>query len=185
MARLELATLTRTITADALAHPTDLGPMLAKRHSVSRGTMSKQLKRLVDSGWLERTGITRPHFKPGVQREVTNEYAIAGLDEHTPWLRDIHPVLQLSPAVAHATASRVLNFIRTLPDAPIPARCRSRGAHNPWSTTLAPQVAAIVHGTTVLTIGFTLQANGSRRGRLASRKRSARVRRKRPPTSRR
>ena len=39
MARIELATLTRTITADVLAHPTDLGPMLAKRHSVSRGTM--------------------------------------------------------------------------------------------------------------------------------------------------
>ena len=31
MARLEFATLTRTITADALAHPTDLGPTLAKR----------------------------------------------------------------------------------------------------------------------------------------------------------
>ena len=30
MARLELATLTRTITADALAHPTDLGPMLTE-----------------------------------------------------------------------------------------------------------------------------------------------------------
>ena len=81
MARLELATLTRTITADALAHPTDLGPMLARRHSVSRGTMTKQLKRLVESGWLERNGVTRPQFKPGVQREVTTEYAVEGLDE--------------------------------------------------------------------------------------------------------
>ena len=131
MARLETATLTRTITADALAHPTDLGPMLARRHSVSRGTMTKQLKRLVDSGWLERTGVTRPHFKPGVQREVTNEYAIAGLDEHTPWLRDVHPVLQLSPAVAriaqhvfgellnnaidHAQAARVTVSVRQTP----------------------------------------------------------------------
>ena len=100
MARLELATLTRTITADALAHPTDLGPVLAKRHSVSRGTMTKHLRRLVESGWLERNGATRPHFKPGTQREVTTEYAVAGLDEHTPWLRDVHPVLQLTPAVA-------------------------------------------------------------------------------------
>ena len=131
MARLELATLTRTITADALRHPTDLGPMLAKRHSVSRGTMTKQLKRLVDSGWLERTGLTRPHFKPGVQREVTTEYAIAGLDEHTPWLRDVHPVLQLSPAVAriaqhvfgellnnaidHASATQVTVSVRQTP----------------------------------------------------------------------
>ena len=30
MARLDFATLTRTITADALAHPTDLGPTLAE-----------------------------------------------------------------------------------------------------------------------------------------------------------
>jgi len=131
MARLETATLTRTITADALAHPNDLGPMLAKRHSVSRGTMTKQLKRLVENGWLERTGVTRPHFRPGVQREVTTEYAIEGLDEHTPWLRDVHPVLQLSPAVAriaqhvfgellnnaidHASASAVTVSVRQTP----------------------------------------------------------------------
>jgi anti-sigma regulatory factor (Ser/Thr protein kinase) len=131
MARLEFATLTRTITADALAHPSDLGPMLARRHSVSRGTVTKQLRRLVDSGWLERTGVTRPHFKPGVQREVTTEYAIDGLDEHTPWLRDVHPVLQLSPAVAriaqhvfgellnnaidHASATQVTVSVRQTP----------------------------------------------------------------------
>jgi anti-sigma regulatory factor (Ser/Thr protein kinase) len=131
MARLELATLTRTITADALAHPSDLGPMLARRHSVSRGTITKQLKRLVESGWLERSGITRPHFKPGIQREVTTEYAVAGLDEHGPWLRDVFPVLSLSPAVArtaqhvfgellnnaidHAAASTVKVSVRQTP----------------------------------------------------------------------
>jgi len=131
MARLDFSTLTRTITADALAHPTDLGPMLARRHAVSRGTMSRQLRRLVDSGWLERTGVSRPHFKPGVQREVTTEYAIAGLDEHTPWLRDVHPVLRLSPAVTriaqhvfgellnnaidHAQATRVTVSVRQTP----------------------------------------------------------------------
>ncbi len=100
MARLELATLTRTITADAIAHPQDLGPTLAKRHSVSRGTMTKQLKRLVENGWLERNGANRPSWKPGIQREVTTDYAVAGLDEHTPWLRDVFPILALSPAVA-------------------------------------------------------------------------------------
>lgn len=131
MARLDFSTLTRTITADALTHPTDLGPMLARRHSVSRGTMTKQLKRLVESGWLERNGVTRPHFKPGVQREVTTDYAIAGLDEHTPWLRDVLPVLQLSPAVAriaqhvfgellnnaidHASATQVTVSVRQTP----------------------------------------------------------------------
>jgi anti-sigma regulatory factor (Ser/Thr protein kinase) len=131
MARLDLATLTRTITADALAHPTDLGPTLAKRHSVSRGTMTKHLRRLVENGWLERIGTARPRFRPGTLREVTTEYAIAGLDEHTPWLRDVHPALQLSPAVAriaqhvfgellnnaidHAAASTVTVSVRQTP----------------------------------------------------------------------
>jgi anti-sigma regulatory factor (Ser/Thr protein kinase) len=100
MARIDFSALTRTITADALAHPNDLGALLAARHGVSRGTVSRQLRRLVEAGWLERSGRSRPTFKPGVQREVTNEYAIAGLDEHTPWMRDIHPVLALGPAAA-------------------------------------------------------------------------------------
>jgi len=98
MARIDFSALTRTITADALAHPNDLGAVLAQRHGVTRGTVSRQLRRLVDAGWLERTGRSRPTFTPGLQREVTTEYAIAGLDEHTPWMRDVHPVLALAPA---------------------------------------------------------------------------------------
>lgn len=131
MARIQFATLTRTITADALAHPRDLGQTLARRHSVSRGTMTKQLRRLVDSGWLERTDERLAHFKPGIQREVTMDYDVAGLDEHTPWLHDVFPVLALSPAVTriaqhvfsellnnaidHASASRVTVSVRQTP----------------------------------------------------------------------
>jgi anti-sigma regulatory factor (Ser/Thr protein kinase) len=131
MARLELSTLTRTITADALAHPKDLGPVLAGRHAVSRGTIARRLKRLVDGGWLQRDGAARPRFRPGVQREVNTEYAIAGLDEHTPWQRDVRPMLQLTPAVArvaqhvfgeilnnaidHASATRVTVSVRQTP----------------------------------------------------------------------
>jgi len=98
--RIELSTLTRTITADALAHPQDLAPLLSRRYRVSRGTINKSLRRLVDAGWLAREGQTRPLYRPGIQREVTTDYALQGLDEHTPWLRDIHPVLSLSNAVA-------------------------------------------------------------------------------------
>ena len=100
MARLDFASLTRTITADAMAHPTDLAPMLAQRHAVTRATASRQLKRLVDLGWLVRSGGNRPRYEPGLQREVTTDYAIAGLDEHSPWIRDIHPKLALKPDVA-------------------------------------------------------------------------------------
>lgn len=106
MPRLDPALLTRTITADALAHPTDLGPVLAQRHAVSRGTMTRALRRLVDGGWLRREGRARPVYTPGVQREVTTDYALAGLDEHTPWSRDVMPVLAL-PAPAARVAQHV------------------------------------------------------------------------------
>ena len=131
MARLDFASLTRTITADALAHPTDLAPMLAQRHSVTRATVTRQLKRLVELGWLVRNGASRPRYEPGAQREVTAEYAIAGLDEHSPWLRDIHPALALTPeltrlaqhvfgellnnAIDHAGATAVTVSVRQTP----------------------------------------------------------------------
>jgi len=100
MPRLELAALTRTITADALAHPDDLAAVLAERHALSRGTVSRQLRRLVEQGWLQRHGKRRARYTPGAQREVTTEYAVAGLDEHGPWLHDVHPVLALTPEAA-------------------------------------------------------------------------------------
>ena len=101
MPRLDLSALTRTITADALAHPADLGPALAARHAVSRGTMNKALQRLVDGGWLARGGSrVRPRWTPGPQREVTTDYALAGLDEHSPWVDDVQPVLALPAPLA-------------------------------------------------------------------------------------
>jgi anti-sigma regulatory factor (Ser/Thr protein kinase) len=100
MPRLEHAALTRTITADAIKHPADLATMLASRHAVTRGTMNKALKRLVEAGWLTKQGVRRATYQPGVQREVTNDYALDGLDEHSPWMRDILPVLSLGAPVA-------------------------------------------------------------------------------------
>jgi len=101
MPRLELPTLTRTITADALAHPDTLAQVLAQRHQLSRGTVTRTLKRLCEAGWLSKGGTpARPSYKPGVQREVTTDYRLEGLDEHTPWISDVHPVLALPPHVA-------------------------------------------------------------------------------------
>ena len=100
MARLDNVALTRTITADAIAHPFDLAPELARRHEVTRATIGRHLKRLVETGWLQRDGGRRPAWRPGLQREVTTDYAIAGLDEHTPWARDVLPVLSLTPEAA-------------------------------------------------------------------------------------
>jgi anti-sigma regulatory factor (Ser/Thr protein kinase) len=106
VARIEQSVLTRTITADALAHPHDLTAQLAKRHAVTRATIARHLKRLVEQGWLQREAGARARFKPGTQREVTTDYATAGLDEHTPWMRDVQPALAL-PAGAARVAQHV------------------------------------------------------------------------------
>ncbi|HEX4508898.1 MAG TPA: ATP-binding protein, partial [Burkholderiaceae bacterium] len=100
MARIEQSVLTRTITADAQAHPHDLASNLARRHAVTRATILRHLKRLVELGWLEREAGGSARFKPGPQREVNLQYPTAGLDEHTPWVRDVQPMLALAPAAA-------------------------------------------------------------------------------------
>ena len=65
MARIEQSVLTRTITADALAHPDDLAAQLAHRHAVSRGTMSRHLKRLAlglyaSKNYVKKHGLPQP-----------------------------------------------------------------------------------------------------------------------------
>lgn len=100
MARLDLNALTHTITAAALQHPQDLPAHLAQTLQVSRGTARKALQRLVALGWLRREGTARSTpYRPGLLRQVVKRYALAGLQEDTPWSRDFAPCMNLPEAV--------------------------------------------------------------------------------------
>jgi anti-sigma regulatory factor (Ser/Thr protein kinase) len=112
MQRLNRADLKRWITTGATQHPRDLGAAVAQRYGVGRSTAARALRELIDAGWLQREGRSRPHYRPGALREVTATYALAGLDEQTPWERDFAPCLQLPVAVqalAHHAYTELLN----------------------------------------------------------------------------
>lgn len=100
MARLELNTMTRWITAAAARHPHDLAEHVAAEAGVTRRTANKALRRLVDLQWLVQRGTARrPHHAPGLLRQVAHRYPLAGLAEDLPWARDFAPFFALPPAV--------------------------------------------------------------------------------------
>lgn len=104
MARLDLNALTLRITAAAIHHPHDLAAHVAQSAGVGRGTAQKALQRLVSLGWLQREGTARrPHFKPGLLRQVVMRYPLAGLQEDRPWARDFAPCFSLPTEVQRMT----------------------------------------------------------------------------------
>jgi anti-sigma regulatory factor (Ser/Thr protein kinase) len=104
MARLDLNALTLHITADTVRHPHDLAAYLVQSGGLSRGTVNKALQRLIQLGWLQRGGTPRrPHFQPGLLRQVVKRYALAGLQEDLPWSRDFAPFFALPTEVQRMT----------------------------------------------------------------------------------
>ncbi len=100
MPRTDITALTQWITAAATRHPHDLTDALAAHAGVTRVTAQKLLKRLVALQWLVREGSPRrPHFKPGLMREVVARYSLQGLDEDLPWSRDFAPFFTLPATV--------------------------------------------------------------------------------------
>ncbi len=112
MSRIQLTALKSSITANAVAHPQHLCAVLAQQHGVSRSTMGKALRVLIGEGWLVREGTSRPVYKPGVWRDVSRTYPLAGLDEQTPWERDFAPCFALPANIArlaHHAFTELLN----------------------------------------------------------------------------
>jgi anti-sigma regulatory factor (Ser/Thr protein kinase) len=96
MAKLDFNALSLWITAAAIQHPHDLATYVAERCSVTRATANKALKRLIQLNWLVREGTPRrPHFKPGMLRQVVHHYPLAGLQEDIPWSRDFAPFFMM------------------------------------------------------------------------------------------
>ncbi len=113
MTKVQVQALKADVTSAAVAHPQRLCASLAEQHGVSRSTMGKWLRVLLDEGWLVREGTpSRPVYRPGVWRDVSRSYALQGLDEQTPWERDFAPCFSLSPhltRLAHYAFTELLN----------------------------------------------------------------------------
>lgn len=116
MARVTFSAATPWITEEALHHPTTLAARVAERLGVSRRQAQHVLRQLVQTHWLVSSGSPRhPRHEPGPLRQVVRRYALAGLDEHRPWVRDFAPCVDLPAPVAriaqHAFAELVNNAI--------------------------------------------------------------------------
>ena len=96
MPRTALSDVTRWITEAALRHPDDLTAQVAERLGLARAKARLLLRRLVALQWLGRQGSTRrPHYLPGLLRQVVRRYPLAGLREDLPWSRDFAPCFDL------------------------------------------------------------------------------------------
>lgn len=100
MARIDLNSLTRWITAAAVAHPTRLDRELADRTGSSVRTARRALQVMTERQWLVRSGTRRkPRHAPGPMRQVVQRYPLAGLQEDLPWADDFAPYFMLPAAI--------------------------------------------------------------------------------------
>jgi len=134
MPRIHLSAVTQWITEAALQHPLGLAAHLAQRLGVSRSTAQKTLQRLVAAQWLQREGTRqRPHYRPGLLRQVVRRYPLQGLDEHSSWLRDFAPQLALPAGVArlaqHAFSELVNNAVDHSGGSCVTVSMRQTAAH--------------------------------------------------------
>lgn len=100
MTRIALASLTQWITEAALAHGDELPAHLMTRLGINRRQAGDLLHQLVATQWLASDGAARtPSYSPGPLRQVVRRYAIASLQEDSPWRRDFAPAFELKPEV--------------------------------------------------------------------------------------
>lgn len=100
MTRLVFDHLTNWITAAASEHAHDLAAHVEERTGASHRAVLTALQRLVEAGWLWRSGThRRPVFAPGSLRQVARSYTLHGLQEDLPWQRDFAPHFALPKAV--------------------------------------------------------------------------------------
>ena len=112
MTAAKLKELKTQITAKAVANPTHLCAELAAQFGVSRSTMGKWLRQLMDEGWITREGKSHPVYHPALLRDVSRGYDLASLDEQTPWERDFAPCFDLPSNIrrlAHHAFTELLN----------------------------------------------------------------------------
>lgn len=101
------------LLAAVTAHPRDLTSFVASQLGVSRQTTAARARALVESGFLARSGTTRPIYVPGPTRYGEFKYPLEGLAEDRVWSRDVAPLLNNLPAnvtdIAHYGLTEMVN----------------------------------------------------------------------------
>ena len=96
-----------------MEHPRDLVSMVAAQLGLSRARVGTQVRVLVDGGYLQTSGGTRPVYERGPNRKFSRQYPRAGLEEDRVWFQDLQPLLDDLPRnvldVAHHGVTEMVN----------------------------------------------------------------------------
>lgn len=87
----------QTLLAQVGEHPRDLVRVVADRLGLSRAAVAARARALVEAGFLEKEGTTRPVYRPGRRRRAAFRHPIEGLQEDRVWTRDVLPLLEGVP----------------------------------------------------------------------------------------
>ncbi|MBE7436804.1 MAG: DUF4325 domain-containing protein [Anaerolineales bacterium] len=95
-AKLTVQDAKRWVTREILAgNSSHLSSRLAAQFGVSRVTAANALKKLVNDGWLDSSGGTRPNYHLGRNREIAETFSLPGVDEHIVWEHKFRPWFDL------------------------------------------------------------------------------------------
>ncbi|WHZ19396.1 MAG: ATP-binding region, ATPase-like [Rhodanobacteraceae bacterium] len=79
-------------------HPHDLVAAVGESLGLTRQTVIARVRALIDAGYLEKSGTTRPTYRHGPSRRATFTHPLRGLEEDRVWSRDVAPLLRGLPA---------------------------------------------------------------------------------------
>ncbi|MHB8448342.1 MAG: ATP-binding protein, partial [Rudaea sp.] len=86
------------------AHPRDLVGMVAAQLGLSTVRIGAQVRALIEAGYLEKSGSTRPTYALGRNRRFEQRYRRVGLAEDSIWFEHISPLLRELPRNVHDIA---------------------------------------------------------------------------------
>jgi len=94
-------------------HPRDLVGMVAAQLGLSTARIGTQVRALVEMGYLEKSGTTRPTYTLGRNRRFEQRYRRAGLAEDSVWFEQLAPLLRELPRnvldIAHHGVTEMAN----------------------------------------------------------------------------
>lgn len=79
------------------SHPADLVRVVADALDLSRAAVAARARSLIDGGYLQKAGTTRPIYHLGSNRRGIFALALKGLAEDRVWSRDVAPLLASLP----------------------------------------------------------------------------------------
>lgn len=94
-------------------HPHDLVGMVAAQLGLSTARIGTQVRALVDGGYLDKAGTTRPTYTLGINRRFARSFTREGLAEDEVWFEQLLPLLRDLPRnlldIAHHGVTEMIN----------------------------------------------------------------------------